>query len=78
MDVMSGIGSFKVVLLDPAHTLVQADGELSLVNLTATQKLWKVDLRASKNLTACRKRPPPIPSSRLTHQSFTIRYRFWK
>jgi outer membrane protein assembly factor BamB len=46
MDVMSGIGSFKVVMLDPAHTLVQADDELSLVNLTATQKLWKVDLHA--------------------------------
>jgi outer membrane protein assembly factor BamB len=46
MDVMSGIGSFKVVMLDPAHTLVQADDELSLVNLTTTQKLWKVDLRA--------------------------------
>jgi len=41
-----GIGSFKAVMLDPAHTLVQADDELSLVNLTATQKLWKVDLHA--------------------------------
>jgi outer membrane protein assembly factor BamB len=46
MDVMSGTESFKAVMLDPARTLVQADDELSLINLTATQKLWKVDLRA--------------------------------
>ncbi|HXI84965.1 MAG TPA: PQQ-binding-like beta-propeller repeat protein [Verrucomicrobiae bacterium] len=46
MDVMAGIDGFKVVMVDPAHTLVQAEDELSLVNLTTTQKLWKVDLHA--------------------------------
>lgn len=45
-EVISGIDSFKVMALDSTRTLVQADDELSLVNLTTTQKLWKVDLHS--------------------------------
>ena len=39
-------GSFRTVVLDPTRVLVQADDELSLVNLTTKEKLWKVDLHA--------------------------------
>ena len=46
MEVMSGPMGFSTVMLEPTRTLIQADDELSLVNLTTTQKLWKVDLRA--------------------------------
>ncbi|HUJ72113.1 MAG TPA: PQQ-binding-like beta-propeller repeat protein [Verrucomicrobiae bacterium] len=45
LEVMSNPMSFSTVMLDPTRTLVQADDELSLVNLATTQKLWKVDLR---------------------------------
>ncbi len=61
MDVMSGIESFKAVMLDPARTVVQADDELSLVNLTATQKVWKVDLRALEEPYSAPKKAPSNP-----------------
>ncbi len=58
MDVMSGVGSFKAVMLEPTRTLVQADDELSLVNLTATQKLWTVNIRALEEPYSLPKKAP--------------------
>lgn len=45
MEVMSG-APFKTVVLDPPRVLVQAGDELSLVNLSTKETIWKLDLRA--------------------------------
>ena len=42
LDIVSG--EFKAVTLDATRTIVQTDDELSLINLTTSQKVWKVDL----------------------------------
>ncbi len=45
-ETLSGPYQFNARPLDSIRTLVQADDELSLVNMTTQQKQWKVDLRS--------------------------------
>ncbi|HTS18270.1 MAG TPA: PQQ-binding-like beta-propeller repeat protein [Verrucomicrobiae bacterium] len=46
LEIMSTPDRFGAIPLDPSRTLVQADDELSLLNVTTQQKQWKVDVRS--------------------------------
>ena len=59
LEIMSNPLSFSTVMLDLTRTIVQANNELSLVNITTTQTLWTVDLRPLEEPYSG---PKPVPS----------------
>jgi outer membrane protein assembly factor BamB len=64
MEVRCG-PMFRTVVLDPPRVLVQAEDELSLVNLATKETLWKVDLHGLEEPYS-----PPKQSSSASKFSF--------